>query len=209
MPGRRPEDRVAPPAAARWGPWAEGSWHNQPPDAHLDGDDLLVTAAQGSDLWRTTSYGFVRDSGHALLAPFPDATAVEVRFLLDYDQQFDQAGVLVRADERSWTKAGVEVSDGVPQIGAVVTRGESDWSVAPVPHWTGREVTVRASRRGNALTVRARVEAEPWQLVRVAPLPVDGALQAGPYCCAPTRAGLMVRFHSVTHNPADRSLHTG
>ena len=104
----------------------------------------MVTAVEGSDLWRTTAYGFVHDSGHALLHVLEPGTATEVSFLLDYGQQFDQAGVLLRSTETTWIKAGVEVSDGVAQVGAVVTHGVSDWSVAPVPHWTGSTVTVRA-----------------------------------------------------------------
>jgi regulation of enolase protein 1 (concanavalin A-like superfamily) len=187
----------------------EARWLNPPVATAVTDDGLLVTAAEGSDLWRETSYGFVHDSGHALLAPFPDDTALEVGFLLDYCEQFDQAGVLVRADERTWTKAGVEVSDGEPQVGAVVTRGVSDWSVAPVPEWAGREVTVRASRRGDALTIRARAEDGPWRLVRVAPVDPGAALSAGPFCCAPTRTGLTVRFTRLVSTTADASLHPG
>jgi uncharacterized protein len=191
-----------------WSPeWRDAQWLNPPPRAWHEDSDLLVEAGEGSDFWRTTSYGFVHDSGHALLVPFPAAAAVEVSFLLDFTEQFDQAGVLVRADEESWIKAGVEVSDGLPQVGAVVTRDLSDWSVSPVPAWRGREVTVRASRSGDALTVRARVDDEPWQLVRVAPLPADRPFAAGPFCCAPTRAGLVVRFRGAVLNEADQSLH--
>jgi regulation of enolase protein 1 (concanavalin A-like superfamily) len=94
----------------------------------------------------------------------------------------------------------------VAQVGAVVTAERSDWSVAPVPGWAGRDVTVRVSRSGDALTVRARADADSWQLVRVAPLP-PGDLLAGPFCCAPTRAGLVVRFRSAVLTAADASLH--
>lgn len=187
--------------------WDDAVWLNPPVSVQREGLDMLVEAAEGSDLWRTTAYGFVHDNGHALLRALPDEVAVEVSWVLDYDQQFDQAGVLLRADERTWIKAGVEVSDGVPQVGAVVTNGVSDWSVAPVTHWAGRAVTIRASRRGDALTIRARVEAGPWQLVRVAPLPLGVPLLVGPYCCAPSRGGLVVRFTGVRLTPADGSLH--
>ncbi|WP_222595848.1 DUF1349 domain-containing protein [Cellulomonas aerilata] len=182
---------------------------NPPVQVERTGDGLVVTAAEGSDFWRTTAYGFTHDSGHALLAPFAEGTAVEVTFVLDYGEQFDQAGVLVRQDERTWTKAGVEVSDGEPQVGAVVTREHSDWSVGPVPDWAGREVTVRASRSGDALTVRARAAGSPWRLVRVSPLDPGADLLAGPFCCAPTRAGLRVRFTRVATTTADASLHAG
>ncbi|MEV0153198.1 DUF1349 domain-containing protein [Micromonospora sp. NPDC050686] len=188
--------------------WADGTWLNPPVRAdRTDAGELLVEPAAGSDLWRHTSYGFVHDDVSALLAPLPTGRAVEVTFQLDYREQFDQAGVLVRVDERHWVKAGVEVSDGRPQLGAVVTREFSDWSVAPVPEWTGRAVTVRASRAGDALTVRARVAGEPWRLVRLAPLPPDAAASAGPYCCSPSRGGLAVRFTGWRTGPADAALH--
>ncbi|SCG36906.1 hypothetical protein GA0070609_0338 [Micromonospora echinaurantiaca] len=188
--------------------WAEGEWWNEPLRVE-DGPagELLVEPAEGSDLWRHTSYGFVHDDAPALLAPFPAGSAVEVSFRLDYTEQFDQAGVLVRVDERTWVKAGVEVSDGQPQVGAVVTREFSDWSVAPVLEWVGQEITVRASRAWDALTVRARADGEPWRLVRLAPLDPAATATAGPYCCAPTRAGLRVRFTGWRRGPADAALH--
>ncbi|WP_433283220.1 DUF1349 domain-containing protein [Micromonospora sp. CA-244673] len=187
--------------------WSAGTWLNPPERAEPAGGALLVEPRGGSDFWRRTSYGFVHDDGSALLAPFPVDSAVEVGFRLDYTAQFDQAGVLVRVDERRWTKAGVEVSDGQPQVGAVVTDELSDWSVAPVPEWSGRDVTVRVSRAGDALTVRARVEAEPWRLVRVAPLDPGAEAVAGPYCCSPSRGGLVVRFTGWRRGPADAALH--
>lgn len=186
--------------------WDEGTWTTEPEAVAVDGADLLVTAREGSDLWRTTSYGFVHDDGHGLLAPFPDRTAVEVSFVAGLSQQFDQAGMLVRADAEHWVKAGVEHADGAAQLGAVVTDVVSDWSTGEVP-WVGRLVTVRASRAGDALTVRARVDDEPWRLVRLAP--IDPALpwSAGPLVCAPSRAGLTVRVTRWVVGDADAALH--
>src|SRR5215204_4190463 len=51
-------------------PWSAGEWTHLPLSATEQGDDLLVTAAEGRDAWRTTSYGFIHDSEHALLARF-------------------------------------------------------------------------------------------------------------------------------------------
>lgn len=188
-------------------PWGDGQWTNEPVSAKVVENAFLVTAAEGSDAWRTTSYGFVHDTEHALLRPLEQDSAVEVEFLVDFTAQFDQAGLFLKVDEVTWMKAGVELSDGVEQLGAVVTRGESDWSLAPVPDWGGRRVTVRASRSGNAVTVRARVDAEPWRLVRVAPLDAEARAQAGPFCCAPSRSGLVVRFLGWRTTLADASLH--
>lgn len=188
-------------------PWEQGQWLNPPVSATPDGAELHVRSARGSDFWQRTSYGFRRDSGHALLRPLTTGGAVEVCFVADFSGVFEQAGVLVRVDDRSWVKAGVEFSDGVLQLSAVVTRDASDWSTAPVPTWHGREVTVRASWSGAALTVRARVDREPWQLVRLAPFADSPTAQAGPYCCSPDTDGLVVRFTDWREDSADAALH--
>jgi regulation of enolase protein 1 (concanavalin A-like superfamily) len=190
-------------------PWSDGSWTNDPVDVTTSDDGLHVTAREGSDAWRITSYDFIHSTEHALLATFEPESAIEVQFRLDFAEQFDQAGIFVKVDDESWIKAGVELSDGEESLGAVVTRGTSDWSLSPVPAWSGRLVTVRGSWSGNALTVRARVDDEPWRLVRVAPLVADGPVTAGPFCCAPTRAGFTVHFTSWRITPPDAGLHPG
>ncbi len=187
--------------------WSEGLWTHEPAHAEEAGSDLVVTARPGSDAWRTTSYGFVHDSEHALLTPHEQDAAVEVSFHLDFSHQFDQAGVFLRIDAETWIKAGVELSDGVESLGAVVTRGESDWSLSPVASWAGRRVTVRASRAGNAVTIRARVDSDPWQLVRVAPVDESAVVHSGPFCCAPSSEALTVRFRSWRRSAADEALH--
>lgn len=187
--------------------WSDGHWTHPPVANHEVGDDLIVEAAEGSDAWRTTSYGFVHASEHALLATMQTDTAMEVRFVAAFDAQFDQAGLFLRIDDEHWIKAGVEYADRVPQLGAVVTNEVSDWSVGPVPDWAGRDVTVRASRSGDAVTIRARVDDEPWRLVRVAPFDERATVEAGPFVCAPTRAGLQVRFRRWSRTEADAGLH--
>jgi regulation of enolase protein 1 (concanavalin A-like superfamily) len=173
----------------------------------IDDDGMRVTAVEESDAWRITSYGFIHDTEHALLVPFEQNSAMEVAFLLDFEAQFDQAGIFVKVDDTTWIKTGVERSDGEDSLGAVVTRGMSDWSLSPIPGWHGRLVTIRASRSGDALTIRARVDDEAWRLVRVAPLDPEATVTAGPLCCAPSRADLTVHFTSWRIVEADESLH--
>ena len=186
--------------------WESGTWSAEPSGVVRDGDHLLVTAREGSDAWRETAHGYVTDSAHALLASMATDTAVEVSFIADYDQQFDQAGLMLRASETEWIKAGVEYADGLLQLGAVVTRQTSDWSSGPVD-WTGREVTVNASRSGNAVMIRARVDDEPFRLIRLAWVDPAVSFSAGPYLCAPTRAGLVVRFTGWRSLAAERTIH--
>lgn len=187
--------------------WDEATWLNAPVGISRDGDDLVVTAAEESDFWRHTSYGFVHDSGHALLSELAAGEAIEVGFVVSMSQLYDQAGLMVRVDERTWLKAGVEWSDGAPQLSVVATRDLSDWSMRAVPAWADREVNIRASLVADTVNVRARCDGA-WSLERVAPLPVTGPVLAGPMLCAPTRAGLQVRFTRFVRGPADSALHS-
>ncbi|MGZ6868743.1 MAG: DUF1349 domain-containing protein [Frankiaceae bacterium] len=187
--------------------WSAGEWINEPESRVDVSGHLHVTAREGSDFWRRTSYGFERDSGHALLYPLPQDSAIEATFRADFKYLYDQAGVLVRCDAATWIKAGIEFTDGVPHLSAVVTNGMSDWSTFPVREWAGREVTVRVSRTGDAVTVRGRVDAEPWVMIRLAPLAPAAITTAGPFCAAPERSGLTVEFLRVRLGDADTGLH--
>nr|WP_242006273.1 DUF1349 domain-containing protein [Acetobacter estunensis] len=44
---------------------------------------------------------------------------------------YDQAGLIVRIDEKHWVKAGIELSDGRAMFSSVLTDGRSDWATAP------------------------------------------------------------------------------
>ncbi|HSO16400.1 MAG TPA: DUF1349 domain-containing protein [Arthrobacter sp.] len=186
------------------------SWTTAPVHSGTDGGTFQVEAADGSDFWQETYYGFGRDSGHALLVPLGargSAGSLEVTFRASFDQLYDQAGLMLRNSASSWIKAGVEISDGQPHVGAVVTHLRSDWSLSPVPEWADTDVTLRASWTGGAVTVRARNDGGPWRTLRLAPLPVDSSTQAGLYVCAPEREGLRVSFSRAVFGGPDKDLH--
>lgn len=186
--------------------WDGGVWLNQPATAGVVADKFKVRTIFESDFWRNTSYGFIHDSGHAFLVDFPEQSAMEVTFLLDFAGQFDQAGIIIHSDSEHWIKAGVETFDGEAYVVTVVTAENSDWSMAPVPHWIGNEVTVRASRSGNAVTFRARCDGED-RLIRVAPVNPDLPWKAGLHCASPTSKNLNVVFTKWITTEPDASLH--
>jgi regulation of enolase protein 1 (concanavalin A-like superfamily) len=190
-------------------PWTEGTWHTPPQATHTVGEHLVVEAVEGSDYWQKTLYGFQHGSGHALLAPWASDRAIEVSFnLRGFTELYDQAGLMLWQGPEHWIKAGVEMNDGVPHLGAVVTSDYSDWSLAPVPEWRDATITIRASRSRDAVTLRACANAGPWRMLRVAPFRYPAPAQAGPFLCAPKRAGLEVTFTRWARTQPDADLHT-
>lgn len=187
--------------------WSDGQWRNPPESEQVGPAGLEILTGDKTDMWRETSYGFIHDNGHALLAPLADGEAMECDVDARYTEQFDQAGMLVWSADTHWIKCGIENADGVAQKGAVVTAGTSDWSASPAPEWSTGTTTFRVSRLGDALTIRARRPGEPWQLVRLAPIDPARDWRAGPYAASPSRAGLRVLFVSWRRGPADSTLH--
>ncbi|WP_243398200.1 DUF1349 domain-containing protein [Deinococcus koreensis] len=183
--------------------WPGMQWLHPPPHVAEQPDGALeVQTAPGSDFWRHTQYGFVRDSGHALLRPAPREWTATVTVSGEYGQLYDQAGLMLHTDEERWMKLGVEYV-GRQQWSAVVTRGFSDWSVLPAD--THPAVTFRCVRRGDALILHARPSlADPWTLLRVAPYPPTLDAQVGVMACSPGEAGFRVRFSDFVLGEADR-----
>ena len=187
--------------------WSTGTWLHPPSEHTIDGSALIVVTAEESDFWNETGYGFTHYSGHALLADFPPNTAMEVEFSAEWTNEFDQAGLMIHADEKNWIKAGVELADGALGLGAVVTATRSDWSVGHVPEWIDKRIRIRVSRTNDALTVRARTPEHPWRLVRLAPIDPRLLWRAGPLAASPTRSGLRVSFSDWVATESDEAVH--
>ncbi|MFJ9210540.1 DUF1349 domain-containing protein [Streptomyces sp. NPDC102264] len=175
------------------------TWLNRPAQWAAYDDALDITTEPDTDFWVTTHYGFVRDTGHALLRPVPANFRLRVTFSGDYREQYDQAGLLLRLDEKNWIKTGIEYVDGRQQLSAVVTREVSDWNVVPLAHLTGTPapVTVELRREGDTVTILYGLDGEPGTMLRLAYFPPGAAAQAGPMCASPDGTGFTTRFTAL------------
>lgn len=171
----------------------ELTWLNEPAGWSRDGNVLTVRADPGTDFWRTTHYGFVRDNGHCFARRWEGDFVASVVVDGDYRDRYDQAGLMVRLDETTWLKCGVEFVDGAQLASVVVTREVSDWSVMPLTADPG-PLRLRVTRRGAAVEVHcATGDAEP-AMIRLAYLTAESTVSVGPMVAAPDGAGFSARF---------------
>lgn len=163
------------------------SWLNEPVTFSGDTLELRLTTDEKTDFWQETFYGFQRDNGHAYLTPVSGDFTASATVRGDYQELYDQAGLMLRIDQRNWIKTGIEYTDGLMHFSVVVTNGTSDWSVIPL-HGSGKddEVAVRLTRHDNAVRVQFSVNGAPWQLARLAPFSSADAL-VGVMACSPAR----------------------
>lgn len=168
------------------------TWTTPPASFGVEGEVLRVVTAENGDFWRDTFYGFRHDDGHALLAPAPAEFSCAVSFSADFAAQYDQAGLMMRADAAHWVKAGIEYVNGMAHLATVVTNGKSDWSQMALPGFAG-SLSLRLTRVGDAVWVQYRL-ADTWAMFRLAYFPPDLPVSAGPMTCSPSRAGLRAEF---------------
>jgi regulation of enolase protein 1 (concanavalin A-like superfamily) len=171
-------------------------WLNEPASWQRTGDVLRVSVDPGTDFWRATGYGYIHDNGHVYGELLPADLDVSVRVRGSFASQYDQAGIMLRADEQTWLKTGVEFFEGRPRLSTVLTLGWSSWIVADLPAGTD-EVTLRVSRRGEAVEVRYTTGTGRAELAALMFLPPARELLAGICCAAPEGGGFTVDFHEL------------
>jgi uncharacterized protein len=168
-------------------------WYNEPPVWNIQGDRIHVTSGAKTDFWRQTHYGFIRDNGHFFYQKVTRDFTVEVKISGEYQELYDQAGIMVRLDEVNWLKCGIEFVHGVQQVSAVVTRDYSDWSVIPMPH-NPASLWVRITRRSTAVEVQYSLDGEQYTMLRLAYLTASETVNVGIMCAAPEGNGFPIAF---------------
>jgi len=171
-------------------------WLNEPAQWSEQHGTLVVTAGAATDFWRITGYGYVRDNGHLYAEPVAGDFELSMRVRGSYAAQYDQAGAMVRLDERRWLKTGAEYFDGRPRFSTVITLEHSSWAMASLPA-DMRELVLLVTRRGDAVEVRYRVDDGEMELAALAYLPPGGQVLAGAMCAAPEGSGFQVTFHDL------------
>ena len=125
-----------------------GSWK-------LNADKTVLTLAPDSkkDFWRRTfdaHYGplMIKNDGPCLFKKVAanKELVMEIYFDLKAKGKFDHCGLMVYADPDHWFKTGIEIVDGKPLLGTVVTNTYSDWSAQ---NWDSSSLRLRVTQKGN------------------------------------------------------------
>ena len=227
--------------------WA---WHNgEPPSWSVDPSTgrLTIAPAPGLDYWSKTFYGpqlLVKSDAPSFVAdvaPAAEAT-LTTAFTLHPRAQFDQAGVMVLVEDvcgdevttSAWVKAGVEFTDGYPNLSCVVTNaGFSDWSTLRIAcdadggEVENNKVSIRVrvtkhlpgAEQGPCITMEACAYSEgdtadspgDWKQVRIASLrgrDCQSRYKIGVFSISPTaQNNSHVEFHHVVLGPKIQPVH--
>jgi regulation of enolase protein 1 (concanavalin A-like superfamily) len=175
-------------------------WFNKPKSWNGNTKKLTMTVDPGTDYWRVTHYGFIRDSGPFYYQEAKGNFEATVKITGQYQELFHQAGLMVRIDNKNWIKTGIEYVDGVQNVSAVVTREVSDWSVVP-RHDSPKSVWLRLLRKGDYVQIQYSFDNKKFDMLRLAYFPPNVKAQVGMVAAAPGKKSFSVAFEDFTVKP--------
>ena len=173
------------------------SWLNPPAAEHYADGVLTVRSKGKTDFWRKTFYGYVTDNGHFMHLPMLGEFTMQARVNGDYAALYDQAGLMVRLDEKHWMKCGTEFVDGKRWASVVVTHDFSDWSTMEDVSQTGA-VWWRVVRKKDSIEAQCSKDGEKFLTIRQGYFPADVQVKVGVMCAAPEGAGFDATFDQLT-----------
>ena len=192
-----------PPQPASDKPWLEAGdlvskmeWTNPPAETSFGAGTVTAKSKPRTDFWRKTFYGYITDNGHLFSLPVFGDFQFQARVNGHYAALYDQAGLMVRLDEKHWMKCGSEFVDGKRWASVVFTHDFSDWSTmedlsqdAPV-YW-------RVARKKDSIEAQVSRDGASWQTIRQGYFPPLVEVQVGVMCAAPEGAGFSATFDEL------------
>lgn len=173
-------------------------WLNEPKHIYKD-ESLIITSDPDTDFWQNTHYGFNRDNGHCLLKAVQNDFSLSVRTKFNPKMQYDQCGLIVRADSNNWIKCSIEFENEThSRLGSVVTNlGYSDWATIDL-HSSPKEMWYRIQSKKRDFLIEYSENGKDWKQMRITHLLADSKdISIGIYCCSPMESSFEAMFDNL------------
>jgi uncharacterized protein len=172
------------------------TWLNEPASVTYPEGGLVVRTRPKTDFWRKTYYGYITDNGHFFHLPVSGEFVFSARVLGKYGSLYDQAGIMVRLDEKQWMKCGSEFFEQRRWASVVFTRDFSDWSTLDDLSQSG-PVWWRVARKKDSIEAQCSTDGKTFLTVRQGYFPAAVEVQVGVMCAAPEGAGFEAAFDQL------------
>jgi regulation of enolase protein 1 (concanavalin A-like superfamily) len=172
------------------------TWLNAPASEFYESGAVTVRCKGKTDFWRKTFYGYVTDNGHFYYLPVFGEFSFQARIGGNYATLYDQAGLMVRLDDKQWMKCGTEFVDGKRFASVVFTHDFSDWSTMEDLVQEG-PVYWRVQRKKDSIEAQVSKDGSRFFTVRQGYFPPFVEVKVGIMCAAPEGGGFEATFDEL------------
>lgn len=184
-------------------PWLEAGdlvakmeWLNPPAAVTYGGGAVVARSRPRTDFWRKTYYGYITDNGHLFSIPLFGEFNFQARVNGQYAALYDQAGLMVRIDEKQWMKCGSEFVNGKRRASVVFTREFSDWST--MDDLSQKDaVWWRVERKKDSIEAQISEDGVNFFTIRQGYFPPYVEARVGLMCAAPEGGGFEATFDEL------------
>ena len=204
--------------------FTKAKWINPPQDFQISETQVSITTDPHSDFWQRSYYGFRNDNAHALQITSEENFTFTTKVEFDYQNMYDQAGVVIYLDSQNWFKASIEAeNETISRLGSVVTNmGYSDWATTDIE--PTNNMWYRLSRRGPDFLIESSADGKDFHQMRVfhlhllgettqemgkmnPPMPPAQPIRFGLYACSPLESSFTAKFSAMTFEPCQWLAH--
>lgn len=187
-------------------------WTREPASFIWNNDKVEITTKPHTDLWQRTYYHFRNDNAPVFQIETKEKFfSFVVKTEFDYNQRFDQCGIVMYLNSNNWLKASIEYENTHFQhLGSVVTNnGYSDWATTEVGADIN-EMWYRLSRREADFCIECSVDGIHFKQMRVCHMweAVD-EIQFGIYACSPENSTFTASFTNMDITECKWLAHDG
>ena len=174
-------------------------WLNDPVDVFFDDKGMNVLAREKTDFWQSLHHNFAKDNGHFFYAYKTGNFSLTIKWSFKSLNNFQQAGIMVRVDERNWIKASLMYDDAkFPRLGTALTqKGYSDWASQNLPHEVN-EIWYKIVRKDGDYVVSFSLDGVVFSQIRLAHLMRDNPeVKVGAFICSPQVSGFEATLEMI------------
>ena len=175
-------------------------WFNPPEIWNIDNRSLSMFVTPKTDYWRVTHYGFTIDNGPFCYSLQGGEFEVKVKLVGEYRSRYDQMGLMLRIDENTWIKTGVEYVNEKINISAVVTHERSDWCVIELDH-SPESIWMKSVRKLDAVEIFFSFDDKDYTMFRLAYFPDNSPVMVGMMAASPEGEGFKALFEGFEIKP--------
>jgi len=186
-------------------------WINTPDQYEISESYVKITTNPKTDFWQRSYYGFRNANSPALLVESEENFSFTVKVSFEYQERYDQCGVIIYIDSDNWFKASIEYeNENFSRLGSVVTNlGYSDWATTDIP--TSNQMWYRLSRRGPDFLIESSTDGKGFWQMRIfhlhklgetsaemgklnPPAHPEQSIRFGLYACSPLESTFTATF---------------